>query len=258
MDLLKNHYEKVVLSITLLALAATAAWLYAANQRAQTTMSEAETTLPPVKQMKPVSVEQYRTNLAKVKSPPTVNLTEGHNVFNPVTWKIRPDGEILKIQTGNEEGPAALKVLKLKPLNLVISLDRPGAGSATFSITREAAANPFERRRVQRYVSPTNPRNEFFTLVEARPADAPTEWVLELASGEREKITVSQQQPFSRVEGYAVDLRYDPENRTFLDLREGSTIVLGGEAYKIVAISKNDVRLAAISTGKQFIIKVQN
>lgn len=258
MEFLKNNYEKVVLAVTLLALAGTAAWLFSANQQAQTSISEAETQLPPVKALPVISVGEYRTNLAKVNNPPRPNLTEGHNVFNPITWKQRPDGEIIKIATGNEEGPGALKIAKITPLSLIIAHSRSTPSSATFVITRESALNPAERRPQQRYVSPTSPRNEFFTLIDARPQENPTQWTLELNIGERQQAVVTQQQPFSRIEGYAVDLRYEPENRTFNDVRKDMQINLGSEAYKVVAISKNEVKLAAISTGKQFTIKVQN
>src|SRR5687768_16310519 len=118
MEFLKNHYEKIVLSVTLLALAATAAWLFAANRSAQATISDVEATLPQPKGIPPLDISNYQTNLAKAKNPPSLTLGEGHNLFNPVTWKYKPDGSLLKVESGNEEGPGALRILKIQPLNM--------------------------------------------------------------------------------------------------------------------------------------------
>jgi hypothetical protein len=80
--------------------------------------------------------------------------------------------------------------------------------------------------------------------------------VLELTdSGER--VAVAKDVPFRRVDGYTADLKYDPENRRWMNLRVGAggpgtaPITVEGESYIVVAINKNEVVMSAKSNNKK-------
>ena len=125
-------------------------------------------------------------------------------------------------------GPEGLIVTKLTPLYLKLTLESVVRGFRAALCHRrpgEAAANPRDRAKRQYYRSlNTSSPQDTFTLREAKaPPDNPTNAtvVLELKdSGER--VTVSKDHPFQRVDGYAADLRYEPEKKTWTNRRVGS------------------------------------
>ena len=60
-----------------------------------------------------------------------------------------------------------------------------------------------------------------------------------------EKLTVSKEQPYKKIEAYQADLKYPPQNRHSENQRVGATFNINGEDYKIVAINQNEVILSA-------------
>ena len=70
-----------------------------------------------------------------------------------------------------------------------------------------------------------------------------------------QRVTVTKEQPFRRVDGYMVDLKYAPENKTWTNRRVGASLSFNGEEYNIVAITENEVVLSAKSNQKKWTIK---
>jgi hypothetical protein len=254
--IMRQHYEKVLLALALVALALSGFLL--AQQKAK----EGE------------DLQSYLAKTAKGKVSLYTNADWGafyaalqkatnavhldfrqprlHNLFGPVKWQRRPDGSLLKIEMGNEVGPEALKVTKLTPLYLIISISRvASSNSYQMYITREAATNVFQRKRGETYVT-TGSKDRFgtFTLKEIKGTADEPELVLEL-SDTGEKATLFKDKPFQRVDGYKVDLTYPPENGTFNERRKNDIIRLGGEDYILVDISQNEVVLSARSNNKR-------
>jgi hypothetical protein len=81
------------------------------------------------------------------------------------------------------------------------------------------------------------------------PADQPTAVELEL-SDTGQRVTLTPDEPFKRVDGYMADLVYPPDNRTWTDKRVGDIITVEREYYNIVAISEDEVVLSARSGKK--------
>jgi hypothetical protein len=246
MEFLKNHYEKVLLSVVLLALAVVTALLPSKTQTSEPIPSE-----PPTQ--RPYALPDTSTNRLAIKRLETATLAnwEGtHNLFNPVKWKRRADGRLEKIESRSQEGPQALEILKISPLYYMISFDGV-VGTANnlryqFGIVREAEKIPSQRRKTSVY-STVGDRNDHFTLREVRGAvESPDDCRLELTNGV--SVTVSRAAPYRRVDGYTVDLRYPPEDRTYADRRKGDILVLGGETNNIVAIFEDKVVMSATST----------
>lgn len=264
MDFLKKHYEKVLLGVVLLGLVVSAGFLplmISGEREALRAMAEAELTRRP-KALPPLELAKAEQLLARSQVALNLDFATSHKLFNPVVWKKKPapDYTPIKAQKGNV-GVEAIIVTKTVPLYLVISLDSVTTTDAgaryTIGVERETASNATQRRKRAYYATPTVKSDGGFVILEVKgPPDNPSELVLELTdSGER--ALIAKDQPFRRVDGYTADLKYDPENRRWTNLRVGaggpgtSPITIEGESYIIVAINKNEVVLSAKSNNKK-------
>jgi hypothetical protein len=252
----KLHYEKIILSLVLAGLAAAVWFLYEAsmNEEEMNRTYIVGVGTRKVKGVKPVDLSSYQSALKLAQNPPALILSGGHNLFNPVKWQRRPDGTLIKIQTGREVGPDAMIITRITPLYYMISLDRVNAGGFVMGVTREAAERPLERKKKQKFVT-LNVTNEFFTLREVKgtPED-PSELVLELADT-KERVSVAKSKDFKRPVGYEVDLKYPVENKNYLNQRVGSTLTVAGDQYIIVAILENEVVLSARLNDKKYTVR---
>src|SRR6478672_4093561 len=122
MRFVKAHYEKVILSIVLLGLAALAALMpvRVAQERERQAQREGEITNPKVKEYQPLDLTTNAAVLARLEQPPAVKLAGEHNLFNPVTWQKRPDGGLVKM---TDTGPNAVEVQEIRPLRLMLAFD---------------------------------------------------------------------------------------------------------------------------------------
>ena len=241
MEFLKKHYEKILLSVVLLCLAVAAAWLPSKISQEKEELQKTIFNLPKPIELKPVDLTTNEMALKRLQNPPTVELSGEHNLFNPVTWKIKPDGTFLKIV---KEGIAALAVTKIQPLYLEIAFDRATTTGYYLTVTRLSS----KKSRV--YVKLNDKKNELFSLKEVKgPAEDPEELILELANGETASVT--KDKPYRSVEAYSADLRYPPDNKNFNNQTVNNIFQVAGESYKIIAITENEVRVSAISTDKR-------
>jgi hypothetical protein len=251
MRFLKKHYEKLILSLVLLGLAAGAVWVIMSLQETKDALQGAGAEAALNRPYKPADMSATMSALDKLKPPPPLQLAGEHNLFNPVTWKQKYDRTLIKITSGAEEGPEALAIQAIKPLRFIIKYERFAQLGYSFKVTREAAINLADRKERSVYVSATSPKADFFTFKEVQgPPDNPTAVILEM-NDTKELASVSPDKPFERVDGYAADMRYDLENRNFTDIRKNTIVKFAGDAYKVVAIEKNQVRLMANSNNKQ-------
>jgi hypothetical protein len=91
------------------------------------------------------------------------------------------------------------------------------------------------------------------------PADKPTELVLEL-NDTQEEVEITPDRGYRRVDGYMVDLKYEPENKKWQNRREGSMLSFAGDDYtiatiKLVATDQYEVVLSTKSSGKKTTVK---
>jgi len=262
MDLLKKHYEKIILGGVLLVLAVGAALLPVkiGSERDELRQKELEITTTPAKPLEPLNFVTQQVRVTQLRMATVLDLSTTNRVLNPLLWQKGADGKILKIRTGEETGPKALVVMKQTPLYLNITLDGVSTNEVspryTVSVEREAAADRNKRAK-KAYFTSLNNKNDIFVIRETKgPVDDP-ELVLELADG-GEPITVTRTKPFRRVDGYTVDLRYPLENRPpWVGQRVGSALKFAGEDYIIVAITKNEVVVSAKSNQKKTPVPIQ-
>jgi len=254
---LKKNYEKFLLGAVLIGLAVAIGLLpfKIASERSKSVELTSSIIHINVKELTNLDLSMPEAALKRAAAPVSLNFGEPHKLFNPVPWQKATDGHLIKVEAGNI-GPSAVGITKLTPLYLKLTLDSVTVVDSpryVIGIEKEAATNPSQRGKTQKY-SKLNDKNEVFALREVQgPPDNPTNIVLELNdSGDR--VSISKEQPFRRVDGYMADLKYSPETKTWTNRRVGQSIAFGGDDYKIVAINKDEVILLAPS-GKKTSIK---
>lgn len=256
MDLLKKHYEKIILGGVLLILTVGAAFLpiQIGSERDELKQKENDIISQPARPLEPLNFATQQVVVAQLKASSALDLSTTHKALNPVQWQKAADGRLIKIQTGEETGPKALVVLKQTPLYLTISLDGVNLSEATprYTINVEREAAPDRSKRLKKpYFATLHNKNDAFVLREVKGPPENPELVLELADG-GEMVSIAKDKPFKRVDGYAVDLRYPLENRPpWVGQRVGAALTFGGENYIIVAITKTEVVVLAKSNQKK-------
>jgi hypothetical protein len=256
MDLLKKHYEKVLLGIVLVGLAVGTGFLpimIASERESLEQMRVAMITrqVPPLPEP---DLARQSTAFKRADAPLKLDFSSTNKLFNPVPWGKRSDGVIFKMEEGNV-GPKAVGITKISPLYTVVSLDSVGPESDSgrryvIGVQREAALVASQRGKKQYYAVP-NVKNDAFVVREVKgPAEDPTEIVIEL-NDTGESAGVAKDRPFKREDGYIADLKYEPEKKTWTNRRVGAQISFGGEDYIVVAISKDEVVLSAKSNNKK-------
>ena len=266
MDWLKKHYEKLILAIVLVvaAIAVAAVPVLISQTRAQLEEQRNNIVRRPIRPLPPLDLSPMEAVAQRLETPLHADFGRPHYLFNPVQWQRAADGRLIKLARGTEIGPEAAVVTEIRPLHLILTFDSIGPvldgqpSGYLIGIENEAAARPADRRKRQTFVRLNEKKEDLFTLreVQGPPAD-PEALILELGdTGER--VTLTREKPFRRVEGYIADVRYDPEKRTFNNLRVGDRMTLAGEEYIVVAITQNEVVVSHRLTGKKYTIRMRS
>jgi hypothetical protein len=269
MEFLKNHYEKIVLSVVLL-LMATAAVLLVIQVRS--VEEELRAFRQVVVETGGQSVERPKTNpytaiLTKAQ-PPVVDLVQPHKVFNPERWLMdRTNGILI---SGKDVGVGKLQLLEVQPMQLKLELVVSGSAerqSYLVNITREYAQKTIDQRPTKRSVTlnSTNfldaPSKQRFIVARAieGPPDNPTVTLDYQEPGkDLQKITLTKDKPFSAVVEYGVKMFYPVEKIAFPNPlrkdvvweRKDSPLVFAGDTNIIVEITVSNVVVKAVSNDK--------
>jgi hypothetical protein len=262
MDFLKKHYEKVLLGLVLLGLAVGAVFLILMipSERAALRAQSDEIINRPAKPLPALELNKAAGLIGRMSAADCLDLTSTNKVFNTMQWLRKPDGSLIKVALGNEIGPEAVVVTKITPLYTTITFEGmlPSDSGPRYDLTveREAAAKSSQRTR-RHFPATLNSKTGTFVIREVRgPADNPTELVLELTDT-MERVTLSKEKPYKRVDGYMADFKYPPDNKTWTNQRKDAggpytpAINIAGEGYIVVAITKNEVVLSAKSNNKR-------
>jgi hypothetical protein len=245
MQFLKKHYEKIILCVVLLGLAFAAILMEkrisALNEQVSQPVSEAPRK---GKSLAPLDLSNDMLALAQVTNPPPVVLSGEHNLFNPVTWKRKSNGELLKILS---TGPDALAILNISPLYTIISYEHSsGAGIYVFTVQTNSRSRTTDHPRIGE-----KPKSGLYIVrgIEGAP-DEPSRLRLEIPQTGETNVWISKTVPYKRVDGYTVDMQYPPESRNLPKEHVNELITLDNEQYKIVEITNNAVRVQAIKNTK--------
>lgn len=261
MEFIKKHYEKILLGAVLLGLTAALGYLpfKIAKEREELESYRQQILNVSPKELPPVNLARQIAAFQRAQTPITLNFAGEHNLFNPVQWQKRADERLIKVTNTREIGPQALVVTKVTPLYITISFESTNTSGYLIKIEKETEIIS-RKRTTSRYLSLEKPKADNLTLHEVKNLPGqPLELSLELTET-GEKFTIAMGRPFRRVDGYTVDLKYPPENRTWSARREGNTLPFAGDEYTIksikeVAPGEYEIVLSAKSTDKKTTIK---
>jgi hypothetical protein len=260
MDFLKKHYEKVLLGVVLLGLAVAVAFLPFKIANDKQDLENKRNTLihPKVKELTNLNLTLPDTVLKRMATPAPVDFSAPNKLFNPMPWQKAVDGRLIKVDATNV-GPNAVTVTKMTPLYLKLSLNEATVMDSgvrcKIGVEDEAAPNLRDRKK-EKYCK-LGDKNEVFALRDIKtPPDNPTNVtvVLEL-NDTKQRVEVSREHPFRRIDAYMVDLKYAPESKIWNTRRVSSSLSFNGEEYNIVAITENEVVLSAKSNQKKWTVK---
>lgn len=262
MDFLKKNYEKFLLGVVLLALAVLALSLQFKIEHEKQALSDKRESLimfhPSA--LKPIDETRFNAVYERLERPGGLDFSKSHNLFNPVQWQKAADGHLIKVQNGSEIGPQAVLVTKMNPLFTTITFESIGESGSNYvvSVTRDADPNPKNRRK-KSAIYEVGTKGDFVTLQEVKGApDKPELNFIMEDTGE--KIAVTMDSPHQRVDGYSVDLKYDPEKLVWPARRVGARLTFAGDDYAVAAINliatnQYEVVLSSKSTGKKTTIR---
>ena len=254
MDFLKKHYEQILLTVALLGsvglLVAMPLFIKADQEDAEphkTRLINGKVAPLPDLDM------GLQTQLSqRLSGSFNLDLETTNKLFNPLEWQKTLDGRLIKREN---IGSKALTIVKINPLYLVLKLDKvetnEPAARYLIAVQHQAATKPALQKVQHRGVSPGDKANDTFQLLSVKGApESPDQLVLKLVDS-NETIVLTPDKPYQRPDGYSVDLRYDPERKSFPARRVGNSISFGGDEYNIVAISEDEVILSAQSNQKR-------
>ena len=265
MEQLKEHYEKAILGLAMLALVYVAYGVLTDNSEeaiAEQIQARSRPALEQKKEMPPMEMRGYHATLARLEKGETLNLSNPHNLFNPVQWRVTRQGTTLKVELGNEIGAGAIVLSETRPLYLKIEY-RGTTGPAgniryRFAVTREAAETKKKRLRMTT-TAQLNDKDtrDMFTMIKivGAPAD-PTAFELQLADNAG-NVTVEKGKLFQRIDGYTATLKYAPDNKTYANKRVRDKLFFADDGHNIVAIGKREVVLSTASTSKRTTIRLR-
>ena len=259
MEQLKQHYEKAILGLAMLALVYVAYGVL--TDTSKEAIEEQKDARDPEhlkveKKMPPMEMRGYHATLARLEKDEPLNLGNPHNLFNPVQWRVTRQGTTLKVELGNEIGAGAIELIETRPLYLKIEY-RGTTGTAPntryrFAVTREAAEIKKKRLRMTTSAQLNDKdTRDLFTMIKivGDPAD-PTAFELQLANNAG-NITVEKGKLFQRIDGYTANLKYGPDNKTYANKRVRDKLFFADDGHNIVAIGKREVVLSTASTSKR-------
>ncbi len=255
MQFLKNHYEKIILSIVLLGLVGAVAVLFVQVGSVKSSIKKVEDTL--VAGSKPVQVrphEEFDAALQMGTNPPAIDLGRGHLLFNPYKWVLDGNQKMIKVDSEEKLGPGAIKVLSVSNLNFTIALVRvSGSGdnpsyqiSTKRDVVDRVARNHYMRLMDKARPFPYGETTATFTLKEVRGEPAkPAEIVLDFEKpedlGGLTEVVLKENEPYIELVGREADLDYPPLKKTFPKVKVGDSLNLGSESYKVIAITDRQV-----------------
>lgn len=265
MEFLKSHYEKIILGVVLLLMAVGAVVLVME-------VSSVEAELKKFKENpvglggKPPPPENF-TNLVsalrQATNPPTVEFTKVHKVFNPDTWYVDTNGNLI---AGTNVGVEKLEVKSITPLQLKLWFDSIGgtAGRETVKINviREFAPTPQEqgKKSLTLSLTSTNIQNTldaksklqvFAREIGGTPENP--EAKLELVDPTKDpfRLTVSKAQGYTNVVEHVAYIQYPVEsNYVWRAARKGQPLIFAGDTNIVVDITASNVVVRAISNDK--------
>lgn len=275
MEFLKNHYEKLILSLVLLLMAGGAVVLVMEVGSVQTELEAFRGLVVASGGQQPPTPNP--TNYLRVlanATPPLVDLAQTHKVFNSELWYADTSGNLV---SSKNVGPHKLVATRIEPLHLKIELGvtvAPERTNYVFRGLREYETSQFLQRIANTTITlnGTNllDRNRKISAVvrEIRNPGENPEIHFDLSIGGAEykpMPPISKAAPFLKVIEFAAALEYKPENQKWPPdrvpplpqplppqslLRKDARLYFAGDTNIVVDITASNVVVRAVSNDK--------
>ncbi len=247
-DPLRQHYEKIILTLALLGLGAAVLLLMKFSETEKEKINQYENRVRRAQGalVKPVDLTNLVNAVNLAQNPPGLEFDGTHKLFNPVKWQRAADGRFIKNTRGTEGTLDEVQIVRINPLMFSVAVDRWAGQGYTIFTTNEAAFPKSTRAAYS--VNETNKPVLILRQVRGAPEN-PSELIVELKDS-GEVVLLVPGKPFVRTNAYEVDLKYSIENRDFKRQRVNQVLKIGGEDYKIVAINPNEVVMSAANDKK--------
>jgi len=276
MDFLKNHYEKIVLSLVLIGLAAVGVWLTLQAVAFRGTIEQVEILKPNPSPPDPkAETNDFFEILTNSRTPRRVDFDGAHKIFNPE--KILKNPVTRTRLPANELGPKAIQVVSIKPLLLRAKLEmKKIRDRVTINLhyLSEFESGRYAERwnrtslkdgKTVRMSSPLARMRQMRMLVNSvnltpeTPDQMAAELELTIGSGLPRIIVLKGEQETALEMEYEADLHYppDPTNVEFKNVRNDKPLVFGGDTNTVMQVSSNSVTLRALSNFKRTIRKLE-
>lgn len=263
MEFLKNHYEKLILSVVLLLLTAAAAsmpFVISKNKQDIEDKLKSPRFAGP-SEYEPRSLTELEQKLRSLEGDVSLRLSGEHNLVNPVGWRQRPDRSLYR--EDQLEPDKALQVDSIEPLYLRADFKRATGQGLTvkydFGIAIEASdksAYRSERRRSMEQNQTYSDHPFVLKDIEGDP-QSPSRLTL-VVTDTNERVFVYPGQPYERLDGYKANLTItQPTERSESNKYVGDQIVIDRRKYKIVAIGKTEVTVEAADTKERTTVSLR-
>ncbi len=255
------HYEKIILSVILLALLGAAAFLpFRVSQNRDMIRQALELeTRAKKKDREPLDLAPYEDVIRRETTAPRLVLSGEHNLLNPVVWKRAPNGKLIKVVRGDEDGPGGLFVSAIRPLHVTVDYDgvTTNGESLRYKFTILDESKPGHSRSSKTYSTNSPAKNDFIILTRVNgSSDNPTSIEFRFQDS-TETATVTKDQVFTRIAGYEADLVHEKLGTNLKNLRakQSQSVRLGTQNYNIVAITKDEVTVQSIASKKRWTVR---
>jgi len=256
MDFLKKHYEKILLGVVLAGLIGALVFMpfYISSDNAATR----ETTDSIIKrtptELTNLDLTAETTVTARLHVPYILDLETVNRGFNPMEWVKAPDGGLVP---SGHNGPQLVTVTNITPLYLIITLDTVTTNELgtrySVGVEKQGDKSVPKRRKLPHFVIKGDKPNDTFALVDVKSTpDNPEadELTIKLVDT-GDLVTISKLKPYKRVDAYAADFRYPPENKTFRNRREGDKVSFNGTDFLVDGVGQNELILQDQSNQKK-------
>ncbi len=172
MDLLKKHYEKILLGVMLVGLIGVLVFMlfFIASDKSSMAEKRDSLTNPRVKPLAALDSTAEDAALARVKAPYILDFDTSNKLLNPMEWQKTADGTLILRE--KKTGPQIAAVTALTPLYLTISFESAVTNELgaryVIKVERQAAAAPSKRQPLKHYVSVGDKPNDTFELVSVK------------------------------------------------------------------------------------------
>jgi len=270
MDFLKKHYEKLILSLVLLSLAAVAVLLFVqvGSFRENLDRQLQARTGGKKKELKQTDLSASQASLKKLSAKIQLPLGGDHPVFNAIRWRKTPTGDVLPDLTKTTQGAAGISDLVTVPLYLSVDYVKSAGGSDSlryeFLIGREFEKQVNKRSnltlsaRVGEGIRLPGQKSDLFRLLEVKgPPAEPTELEVQFTAG-NERAVITPRKPHRQVMGYSAQFVYGTEKRAYKNIRAEDTLQLSGTPFKVVAVTQDEFVIAAPNLARSTIKTVSS